>query len=306
MTITRRDVIIIGAGPAGLSAAVNAASEGLSVTIIESQKKVGGQAKFSSAIENYLGFPSRITGQQLAMRAARQAAKFGAEILVQSEVRGISTEGADRIVTLADGRGAMVARSIIVACGLQWRILGAHGEDKFGRNVFYGGDKNLAHHYRGKDVIVVGGGNSAGQAALYWARFARRVTLVARHSLDSTMSAYLSERLGAAENVEVVTGASVESLVGSGAALEVCGIKGKGWSGSARCDVVLPLLGSIPRTEFARGVCHCDEDGYLLEARVPGVFFAGDCRKGGAKRIAVAVGDGSQCVSAVHEYLKNL
>jgi thioredoxin reductase (NADPH) len=324
------DVSIYGAGPAGLSAAVYAASEGLRTVLIE-RSAVGGQAGTTSMIENYMGFPEGINGADLAERARQQAIKFGVEVLMMQE--GVRSEFHDhRIWTdLADGR-QMVARANVCATGVEWRRLDLPGEDRLlGRGLYYGAGASEAPLCGGEDVVVVGGGNSAGQAVMHLAAHARRVTMLVRGpALAATMSSYLSERILSTPNVEVRTEAEVTGLRGDGA-LE--GIEVTSRATGAAEEVPTPRLfvaiGGVPNTEWAadtpivrdRGgylvtgpdlltagkppACWAlDRAPYYLETSVPGSFAVGDVRARSIKRGATAAGEGAMAVAFVHRYLE--
>jgi thioredoxin reductase (NADPH) len=323
------DVAIYGAGPAGLSAAVYAASEGLATVLVE-RSAIGGQAGSSPKIENYLGFPSGISGADLAERAREQACRFGAEILLAREgVRGEFSAG-KRVGYLADG-SRIIARSAICATGIDYRRLGLPGEDRFhGAGVYYGAGASEASLCGNEHVFVVGGGNSAGQAALHFAKFARKVTIVVRDdSLKSTLSSYLSDRINSAKNIEVLTNTEVTALQGNGV-LQAITFTNRRTGTTHTCNTrwLFVCIGGGPHTEWAKetGVVR-DEAGYLitgpdllhggkspdgwpldrnpyyLETNVPGVFAAGDVRHGSVKRLASAVGEGSMAVMFVHRYL---
>lgn len=294
----RVDICIIGAGPGGLSAAVNASSEGLSTLVLDAASHVGGQSRYSAAIENYLGFPKGITGQCLANRARKQVLKFGGEIRLKSPVNQITFDGKDKGVETPEGW--VVCRSLVLACGLQWRNLEAIGTEKFGPYILYGGDKNRARHHKGKQVVIVGGGNSAGQAAIHWSRYAD-VTLTAKYPLEKTMSQYLIDRIEE-KGIRTVIESKLEGLHGDEEGLKRCELTAE----HVPCDAVIPFIGAHPKTEFAREVCECDGSGYLTKPKCPGVFVVGDCRAGSIKRVAVAVGEGAAAIGGVHQYLASL
>jgi thioredoxin reductase (NADPH) len=326
---TEYDVAIYGAGPAGLSAAVYAASEGLRTIVLE-RYAVGGQAGSSSAIENYLGFPKGISGAELAERAREQACRFGAEILVgRAGIRGEFTPGRG-IGYLEDGT-RIAARASICATGISYRRLGLPNEEKFfGAGVYYGAGSSEAALCASEDVYVVGGGNSAGQAAMHFSRFARRVAMVVRDaSLKSTLSHYLIDRIDAAPNIRVLANTEVSALHGS-EVLESVTLTTR--PGGEQRDYpthwLFVCIGGDPHTEWAKeaGLIR-DEGGYLmtgpdlvqdqrapqnwpldrppyyLETNVPGLFAAGDVRHGAVKRCASAVGEGAMAVTFVHRYL---
>jgi thioredoxin reductase (NADPH) len=323
------DVAIYGAGPAGLSAAVYAASEGLATVLVE-RSAIGGQAASSPKIENYLGFPSGISGANLAERAFQQACRFGAEILLAREgVRGEFSAG-KRVGYLADGT-KIIARAAICATGIDYRRLGLAGEDRFhGAGVYYGAGASEASLCDNEHVFIVGGGNSAGQAALHFSKFAHTVTIVVRDdSLKSTLSSYLLDRINSTKNIEVRTNTEVTALQGN-AALQSITLTNRRTGETQSCDTrwLFVCIGGGPRTEWAKGVGVVrDEGGYLvtgpdllhggrlphgwpldrnpyyLETNVPGVFAAGDVRHGSVKRCASAVGEGAMAVMFVHRYM---
>jgi thioredoxin reductase (NADPH) len=324
------DVCIVGGGPAGLAAAVYAASEGLSTVIVE-REAPGGQAGQSAAIENYLGFPKGLSGSDLTYRAIAQASRFGAEMVLARDVVGFELRGPVRAVLL-DGSGEIEARALIVATGVSYRRLEAGGlEELTGRGVYYGVDASEASQCQGDEVYVVGAANSAGQAALNLSRFAKRVVLVVRAAtLTETMSRYLVERITAAPNIvvryrsEVVAGRGdghLEALtladMDSGAAEEVS----SSW--------LFVFIGASPRTEWlgpdvvrdAKGFVVTGQDllvpvfahrwpltraPFALETSVPGVFAAGDVRLDSMKRVASAVGEGAMSIYLVHRYLATI
>lgn len=323
------DVAIYGAGPAGLSAAVYAASEGLKTVVVE-RWAVGGQAGTSPKIENYLGFPEGIAGAQLADRARTQATRFGAEILLGREgVRGEFTPG-KRIGHLADGT-KVAARAAICATGIEYRRLLVENEDRFyGAGVYYGAGASEAQFCTNDRVVIVGGGNSAAQATLHMSRYARQVTLVVRgDSLKESVSAYLIDRISDARHVEVLTRTEVTALEGD-AILEAVVLTNSSTGERRRIETrwLFVCIGGTPRTDWAveAGVTR-DEAGYLvtgpdllhdgrapeswpikrlpfyLETNIPGLFAAGDVRHGSVKRCASAVGEGAMAVTFVHRYL---
>lgn len=320
------DLCIVGAGPAGLAAAVYAASEGLQTVIVE-RDAPGGQAGQSASIENYLGFPKGLSGSDLTHRAVAQAARFGAEMVLARDVVGFETRGPVRAVLL-DGSTDIEARAVLVASGVSYRRLGAPGiDDVVGRGVYYGASASEAAQTAGEDVYVVGAANSAGQAALNFARHARRVVLVVRGSaLETSMSQYLVSRIHSAPNVEVRLRTEVVAAHGDGH-LECVTLedRGTGEREEVRASWVFVFIGAAPRTDWLGDTVARDARGfvltgpelppgpdigwplerapYALETSVPGVFAAGDVRLDSMKRVASAVGEGAMSVYLVHRYL---
>ncbi|RJK98449.1 response regulator [Vallicoccus soli] len=325
------DLVIVGGGPAGLGAAVYGASEGLRTVLVE-REATGGQAGQSSRIENYLGFPDGVSGAQLTDRARRQAAKFGAEVLTTREAVGLEARGPARLVRLDDG-SAVAAHAVILATGVSYRRLGVPGEDAVcGAGLFYGSAAVEAPACRGQDVIVVGGANSAGQAAVFLSREAKSVTIAVRGAgLEASMSHYLIEQVRAIDNIAVRTGTVV------------CGVQGEdrlervmlldtatGTTEEVPCGLVFVFIGAAPRTDWLDGAVARDprgfvltgadllvdgqrpagwsmeRDPYHLETSLPGVFVAGDVRSDSVKRVASAVGEGAMAVTLVHRYLERL
>ena len=329
---TEYDLAIYGAGPAGLSAAVYGASEGLKTVVVE-RWAVGGQAGSSPKIENYLGFPNGISGADLAERAREQACRFGAEILLAREgVRGEFAAG-KRVGYLADGT-KIVARTAICATGVEYRRLGVPNEDRFlGAGVYYGAGASEASMCGNEHVFIVGGGNSAGQAALHFSRFAKLVTMVVRgDSLKSTLSSYLIDRIRTEPKIEVLTNTQVTKLEGDEIlrVITLTNLK-TGAEKSFETRWLFVCIGGSPHTDWAveAGVVR-DEAGYLvtgpdlhfegkstnggwpldrnpyyLETNVPGLFAAGDVRHGSVKRCASAVGEGAMAVTFAHRYIAN-
>jgi thioredoxin reductase (NADPH) len=319
------DLVIVGAGPAGLAAAVYGASEGLSTLIVE-QDAAGGQAGMSSRIENYLGFPSGLSGGDLARRAVSQARRFGTEFLT-AQATGLELHGAYRAVTLAGG-ARVTAQAVLIATGVSYRLLAVPGADRLaGRGVYYGAALTEALECRDRDVFIVGGGNSAGQAAMYLSRFASSVTMLVRGpSLAGTMSHYLIQQIAETPNISVRTGARLLEVRGEESLREVV-------VGERDGPVVAPafalfiFIGALPRTDWVADVVQRDTAGYILtgaalassgkrpagwqlprdpfwlETNVPGVFAAGDVRHRSVKRVASAVGEGAMAVQFVHQHL---
>ncbi|WP_305782475.1 FAD-dependent oxidoreductase [Symbioplanes lichenis] len=323
------DLVIVGGGPAGLGAAVYGASEGLKTLLVERQA-VGGQAGQSSRIENYLGFPDGISGAQLTDRARRQAGKFEAEVLNTREVTGLRTDGSARTLTFADG-GEISAHSIVLATGVAYRPLAADGIAQLtGSGVYYGSASTEGPSCAGSDVYIVGGANSAGQAALFFSRYAKSVTLLVRgDSLEASMSYYLIQQLAQVENIHVRTRCEVVAAEGDGhlQAITICDSK-NGAQASVECGYLFIFIGAEPRTDWLgtavardeRGFVYTgpdllsngtrpagwdrDRDPFYLECSVPGIFAAGDVRANSVKRVASAVGEGAMAVTLVHRYLE--
>ncbi|HEY2163977.1 MAG TPA: FAD-dependent oxidoreductase [Gemmatimonadaceae bacterium] len=325
------DFIVIGGGPAGLGAAVYAASEGLRTILVE-RYATGGQAGTSSQIENYLGFPSGVSGADLARRATTQAKRFGAEVVTAQDVASIERRDPYRVVKLSDGSD-MQAKAVLISSGMEVRRLDVPGiEGLVGTGVFYGAALTEAATYRDRDVYVVGGANSAGQGAMFFSRYARRVTMLVRgESLAASMSQYLIDRIADTKNVDVLTRSVITSVRGTGK-LEAVTISdlAAGTSREVPADALFIFIGTSPRTEMVAGLVERDAQGFILTGRdlmvdghapagwplardpflfetsVPGVFAAGDARRGSGKRVAAAVGEGSATVSMVHEYLETV
>lgn len=322
------DVIVIGGGPAGLATAVYAASEGLRTVLVESHA-AGGQAGTSSLIENYLGFPAGVTGADLAQRATAQARRFGAELLTGQEVVSLRREDPYRVAVLADGT-ELTAYCVVITTGMSARTLDVPGlEPLHGVGVYYGAAMTEAARYRDKDICVVGGANSAGQGALFFSRYARRVTMLVRASdLQGTMSRYLVDRIRTAPNVEVLTGVEVAEVRGNGS-LQAVVVKAAD-SNDLRTipsSALFVFIGVRPHTDAFAGVLERDDGGFVItgadlpqdhgrprgwtlerepfmfETSIPGVFAAGDVRSGANRRVAAAVGEGSAAIYSVHRYL---
>jgi len=324
------DLVIVGGGPAGLGAAVYGASEGLRTVLVERQA-TGGQAGQSSRIENYLGFPDGVSGGQLTDRARRQAAKFGAEMLTARQVNRLEERGSSRVVHFDDGT-EIAAHSVIVATGVSYRKLEAPGvADLLGRGVFYGSAATEAPSCRGEDVYIVGGANSAGQAAMFFSRYARTVTLVVRGtSLEASMSHYLIEQIRSVENIRVRTCSEVARAEGD-ERLERLVLRDRNTGAEQTVDAswLFVFIGAAPLTDWLDGTVHRDRQGFVvtgpdllsdgrrppgwlldrdpfyLESSVPGVFVAGDVRAQSVKRVASAVGEGAMAVTLVHRYLES-
>lgn len=302
------DVVIVGTGPAGLSAAVNAASEGLRVAVIDCDPHAGGQAKFSSRIENYLGFPTGLSGPSLMTRAKHQAEKFGTHFMFDSCASEMLIDGRLRTIRTTVGK-SLIARSVIVATGLQWRTLEAPGIDEYlGKGVWYGANPEDGPNMTGKVVHVVGGANSAGQAALNFAKYAKQVNVVVRgEKIDAGMSQYLVDRIAKSKNIRVHVKTQVASVIGDGERLHTVDLVGtERWSEES--DGVFVFIGAIPRTSWLKNVCDLDDHGFIKTSEdyttsCEGVFAVGDVREGSVKRIAAAVGEGSAAVAALHGYL---
>ncbi|MGC2398302.1 MAG: FAD-dependent oxidoreductase [Acidobacteriaceae bacterium] len=319
------DLIVIGAGPAGLAAAVYGASEGLRTLVIEDEA-AGGQAGSSSKIENYLGFPEGLSGQSLAERALIQARRFGAEMLTQ-RVTGIRTENNYHIVRLSDGR-EVSCHACLIAVGVNYRRLSLPGVERLtGAGVYYGAAMTEASSCKDEHVYIIGGANSAGQAAMYFSKHAQKVTMLVRaDSLLSSMSKYLIDQIAATSNIEVKTCCQVIEAIGDGhlSCLKLCG---PGGEETVPATGLFIFIGAAPNTDWLPDSIMRDANGfvlsgsdlkldgklvkswpesrdpYLLETSIPGIFVAGDVRHGSIKRVASAVGEGSISVQFIHQYL---
>ncbi|MFC6644555.1 FAD-dependent oxidoreductase [Granulicella cerasi] len=318
------DVVVVGGGPAGLAAAVYGASEGLRVLLIE-RAAAGGQAATSSRIENYLGFPSGISGDELSDRAIRQARQFGAEIVLTREVKKIDPIQHSRYCVELDGGQRVSTRTVILATGVDWRRLQADGIDPLiGRGVLYGASRTEAATVQGKDVFIVGGGNSAGQAAMFFANYAKSVTLVVRgEGLHLTMSQYLIGQLELRKNVEMLNYAVITRVDGDGHLERLWIQRNGGEAVEYTADALFVMIGADANTDWLPKSLQRDERGYictgrdvsdlpnwkgtrtpyLLETNLPGIFCAGDVRHDSIKRVSSGVGEGSMAIAFVHQYL---
>jgi thioredoxin reductase (NADPH) len=303
------ELLIVGGGPAGLSAAVYAASEGIRTIVVE-QEVPGGQAGYSAKIENYPGFPEGLSGRDFAQRTVAQAERFGVEILSTRHVKSLTAKGRYREICLDDGT-VVAAHAVLLATGVAFRWLEAPGcPDLVGRGVYYGAAIAEASECRDQRLYILGGGNSAGQATVLLAEYARQVTIVAPEpSLEDTMSQYLLEQIGDLPNVETCPG---HTIVGAEGQKHLERLELQRTDGTERhkvaADGLFVFIGAEPRTQWLEGVVDRDEHGFILanermETSVPGVFVAGDVRSGSVKRIASAVGEGAMAVQFIHGYL---
>jgi thioredoxin reductase (NADPH) len=325
------DVIVIGGGPAGLANTLYAASEGMRVVLIE-QSGPGGQAGTSSMIENYLGFPNGITGADLAQRASAQAQRFGAEILTAQKAVGVRRQDPYRIVQLEDGT-EISAYAVVLTTGMAVRRLDVPGVESFsGRGIYYGVALSEAAAYRGRDISIVGGANSAGQAALFFSRYARRVTLLVRApDIRPGMSHYLVQRVKVTDNIDVIPKVEVVAVSGNGH-LERAVLRDveTGTDSELATAALFICIGTAPHSRFVMDLLEVDEKGFILtgldlprihgkprgwmldrdpllfETNVPGIFAAGDVRAGANRRVAAAVGEGSAAIYSVHRYLNSV
>jgi thioredoxin reductase (NADPH) len=316
------DLVIVGGGPAGLAAAVYGASEGLRTVLVE-REATGGQAGQSSRIENYLGFPAGLSGSDLARRATDQARRLGAELLTVRDAETLRVEGSGRIVELSGG-GELSASCVLVASGVSYRQLDTPGFSELtGAGIYYGAAMTEARSCSDQHVVVIGGANSAGQAAVFFSHYASRVTMLVRRTLEDSMSHYLIEQIAALGNVDVRTGTTATAAHSSNGRLGGLRVRGpEGEEDLEGVDACFVFIGASPRTDWLRDVVARDKRGfilagldakdagwplarepYLLETTVPGVFVAGDVRARSIKRVASAVGEGSMSVSLVHQYL---
>jgi thioredoxin reductase (NADPH) len=324
------DVAVIGAGPAGLAAAVYGTSEGLSTVVLEPEA-IGGQAGTSSRIRNYLGFPTGVSGEDLALRAYTQAWNFGVDYVYGNPATGLRVRGPERVVTVAGG-DEVRSRAVVIATGVSYRRLGIPSLDALtGAGVFYGAATSEAQAMKGREVFVVGGANSAGQAAVHLARYAARVTMLVRgHSLAESMSEYLVKEITSTPNIAVRRGAVVTGGTGT-ARLESLTVldQASGVTETLPAAAVFVLIGAEPRTQWLPDDVKRDRWGYVvtgtdlmagghppeswplerppmfLESSLPGVFAAGDVRCGSVKRVASAVGEGSVAIRLIHDYLRD-
>jgi thioredoxin reductase (NADPH) len=322
------DLVVVGAGPAGLAATVYGAADGLHTLLIE-REAPGGQAGRSSRIENYLGFPTGLSGTDLARRAIAQARRFGAEILAPQEVRSVRVEGPSRMIILADG-SEIGCRAMIIATGIAFRKLEVPGLDRLmGSGVYYYAPMSEAFSYRDGDIYIVGGANSAGQAAMYFSKFARQVTMVVRsESLSDSMSQYLEKQIAATKNINLKLNSIVTNVEGTDRCetITIRNTKTKEIE-NVSASALLIYAGAVPRTDWLAGMVERDAQGYLisgqhlmlegkrptgwtadrdpfyLETSVPGIFVAGDVRHRSAKGVTSGVGEGAMAVKLVHQYL---
>ena len=320
------DVVVVGAGPSGLAAAVYGASEGLKTLIIERQTP-GGQAGTSSRIENYLGFPTGLSGAELSYRAWTQAVRLGAEFLAPQEVGALCIQDGYKVLTLTDGT-EIRTKAVVLTTGVSYRTLDVPGMDRLsGAGVYYGAARTEARSCDQQDVYIVGGGNSAGQAAMYLAAYARKVFIVIRSKgLAATMSAYLIEQISQTENIELMPFSQIKEVCGADH-LEAVMVETNGVVEKRPARALFVFIGAKPSTEWLTQEVLCDQKGFLLTGRdlvtdarystiwkqtrepflletcVPGIFAAGDSRAGAMARVASAVGEGSMAIKFVHQYL---
>lgn len=325
------DLVVVGAGPAGLAASVYGAADGLRTLLVE-REAPGGQAGRSSRIENYLGFPTGLSGGDLARRAVAQARRFGVEFLAPQEVTAVRVEGPAKVVTLGDG-SEIGCRALLIGTGIAYRKLDVPGlETLNGAGVYYYAPMSDAFSHRDGDVYIVGGANSAGQAAMYFSKFARRVTMLVRgDSLSAGMSQYLEDQIAATKNINVRLNSSVTAVTGSDRCESISILNNKtGDTEVVPASALMIYAGAVPRTEWLSGVVERDAQGYIisgqhllkdgqrprgwtasrdpyyLETSVPGIFVAGDVRHRSAKGVTSGVGEGAMAVKLVHEYLASL
>ncbi len=324
------DLIIVGAGPAGLGAAVYGASEGLHTAMIE-REATGGQAGTSSRIENYLGFPKGLSGAELAKRATDQALRFGAEILTAQEVVRVRVDDPYRTVSLKDG-SELGCKALIIATGVTVRQLQVPGVEALtGAGIYYGAAISEAAHYRDRHVLVVGGANSAGQAAMFFSRYASQVTMLIRSSALNAMSQYLVDQIQATANIEVWLNSVVTQVHGQDRLESVTVVNNQSHETcQLQAAAMFVFIGAVPHTEMVASVVQCNRAGFILtgadliskgtrpqnwrlkrdpyplETSVPGIFAVGDVRQGAVRRVASAVGEGAIAVNLVHQYLKTV
>lgn len=316
------DLVIVGGGPAGLAAAVYGASEGLRTLMVE-REAPGGQAGMSSRIENYLGFPTGLSGSDLARRSTDQARRLGAELLTVQDAVGLRVEGAGRLVELSGGT-TLSATCVLVASGVSYNQLDVPGfGDLTGAGIYYGAAMTEARSCADQHVVIIGGANSAGQSAVYFSGYASKVTLLTRSPLSKSMSHYLIEQIAERPNIEVRTGTVATNAEARDGRLHCLTVRdGNGVEERLKADAAFVFIGAAPRTDWLEGVVARDDHGFVLsgldakadgwplkrdpfslETSVPGVFVAGDVRSRSIKRVASAVGEGSMAVSLIHEYL---
>ena len=322
------DLVVVGAGPGGLGAAMYGASEGLRTIAVE-QRAPGGQAGTSSRIENYLGFPGGISGAELARRAVTQAKRFGVEILSAQQAVGLDVDGPTKTLKLGDGT-IVNGRAILIATGVSYRRLDAKGiEGLTGSGIYYGAAMTEGETVRGEDIYIIGGANSAGQAAMYFSAFAKNVIMLVRgQSLSKTMSQYLIDQIAGTENIQVWTQSQVQEAIGNGRLQQLVLTRDTGKNTeTVDAAALFIFIGAVPHTDWLGDQIARDEHGFvltgpdailrgatmrgslasrmpfMLETNVSGVFVAGDVRSGSVKRVASAVGEGSMAVMYVHRYL---
>ncbi len=322
------DVVVIGGGPAGLAAAVYGASEGLCVLLVE-RNAAGGQAGTSSRIENYLGFPNGISGDELSERAVRQAGQFGAEMVLTREVRDVESmnmpDGGPGYCVELDGGDRVTAKTVILATGVDWRRLEANGVDRLiGRGVLYGAARTESPTVIGKEVFIVGGGNSAGQAAMFFSNYAKSVTIVVRGAgLELSMSQYLIGQIAGKKNITIEPFTQVVSVNGEDHLESICTVTSGEAPRTRKADALFVMIGADASTDWLPKDLQRDERGYvctgrdvsdlpswngkrppfLLETNLPGFFCAGDVRHDSIKRVSSGVGEGSMAIAFVHQYL---
>lgn len=325
------DLIVVGAGPAGLAAAVYGASEGLKTLVVEEQAP-GGQAGMSSKIENYLGFPSGLSGSELTHRAVTQARRFGVEILSAQKAVDLTSNGRSKTLKLQDG-SELLSRAMLIATGVSYRKLEVKGISELtGIGVYYGAAMSEGESVRDKEIAIIGGANSAGQAAMYFSRFAKKVNLLVRSAaISSSMSQYLVDRIQATSNIKVWTGSEIKEAIGN-SRLDCIKLMQKGHQGeiTLMVNALFIFIGAVPCTDWLGDQVARDSNGFILsgsdigvrgnhdqlsgtrrnpfmlETSMPGVFVAGDVRHGSVKRVASAVGEGSMAVMFVHQYLNTV